>query len=325
MLKRIVLLIDDEQTDYQIEAAIFEQENICLIPIRSYSKDLTVSAISKDVVGLIVRASIIVDKQLISKLPFLKVVYVTGAGYNKVDINAATQQEIIVAYAGDYCAEEVAEHVIAMLFSLEKNLVWYDHKVKEGLWKTAPPYPTKRISGSTIGIIGMGYIGRALVGLSVGIGLKVLARDPYLENSVFQKLGAIPCSLDELLAKSDYISVHVPLTKETDKMFSDSLFSKMKPGVIFINTCRGPVVDEEALFNALKRGHVRAAGLDVLRKEPPTPDNPLFNLENILISPHIGYESMESVQDVKERSAKDIINVLNGIRPRFLANPEIWR
>lgn len=324
MSRRIVLLIDDEQLDYKIEATILKEEDINLIPICSDSQYLIAAALSDDIVGLIVRASIEIDKELISMLPFLKIIFVTGAGFNKVNIDAATKQGVAVAYAGDYCAQEVAEHVIAMLLSLEKNIVWYDSKVRKGFWKVTPPYPTERIMGKTIGIIGMGHIGRALTKLSIGIGMKVLAHDPYVEDSVLNKLGANSCSLEKILPSSDYISANIPLTKKTENMFSTSLFSKMKPGVIFINTGRGPVVDEVALFNAVTSGHIRAVGLDVFQKEPPTPDNPLFSLENVIVSPHIGYQSIESVQEVKRRSVKDIINVLKGKRPVFLANPEIW-
>lgn len=323
--KQIILMIDEEWTNYDKEKEIFKNEGLSFIPIRYVSKDFIFNEFKESIIGLIVRANIRIRKIDIYKLDNLKVICVTGSGFDCVDIDAATKKNIVVVYQGDYCAREVAEHVIAMIFCFNKNLIWYNERVKKGIWQPDSQRPIKSMSNVTLGIVGFGYIGRSVANMAVSLGLNVLVYDPYIDKAFFDDLNVTSCNLKQLLSQSDYVSVHLPLVKETRNMFTEDLLNNMKQGSVFINTCRGGIVDEKALIKLIKNGHIGAAGLDVLKDEPPKSDNPLLELKNTLITPHIAYRSIQSVEKVKIGAAKDVIRVLKRQdKPNFIANPEVW-
>lgn len=237
----------------------------------------------------------IIDAEVMKKCPNLKYVGLLATGYNNVDVKYAAQRGVCVCNAASYSTEAVAQHCFAMLLSIYSALAEYAELIKDGGWIRSKNFSAfgsgqTEISGKTIGIVGCGSIGRQMVRIANAFNMKVLAcvRTPREID------GAEVVSLDELLSKSDVVSVHCPLTEETNKLFNEENFAKMKDGSIFINSSRGPVVDEPALRHALESGKLRAAAVDVLEYEPMRADCPLIGAPNLIITPHVAWAPLET-------------------------------
>jgi D-3-phosphoglycerate dehydrogenase len=193
-----------------------------------------------------------------------------------------------------------------------------------GGWDYNVSKPISDLSTLTLGIVGLGKIGRSLAPKAQALGLKVLAYDPYLDDDIFALLGVERCyDLEEMLVAVDFLSLHVPLTPETLHMIGQRELAFLKPTAVLINTCRGKVVEEKALYRALQSGDLAAAGLDVLESEPPPADNPMLNCGNAIITPHAAWYSGQSAERLKEQGMEEVVRVLNGIRPRYCVNPEV--
>ena len=270
---------------------------------------------------------IIVDSPLargtMETLKKCKVALRTGVGVDVIDVEAATDLGIAVINVPDLWIREVANHALALLFALNRRLFLLDKLVRT--YKSTPiiPPPVGAVHGETLGIVGLGQIGKELARRAAAFELNVLAADPYIESSVFTEYGASQVSLDELLERSDYVSIHCPLTDETRHMFDEVAFARMKPTAYLINTARGPIVDEEALARALRDGELAGAGLDVLETEPISLDSPLLELENVVITPHSAYYSDEAIRQLPIRCAQEVARVLTGKMPLHLVNPEV--
>lgn len=261
--------------------------------------------------------------RVLSALTGCKVMVRYGVGVDNIDIEAATKAGILVCNVPDYGMEEVSDHAIGLLLGLIRKIPSIDDTVKHGEWNYKLHMPLYRIRGGTLGIVGLGRIGRVVAKKIQPWGVRLLANDPYIEDEVFTTYGAIKASFEQVLDESDYISVHVTLTPETYHMFSYDQFKRMKNGALFINTSRGRVVDEDGLYRAMKEGQLAGAALDVMETEPPGKDHPLYQFPNCLITPHIAFYSEESVNDLKRMSAEEIARVLQGEQPRSPVNPEV--
>jgi D-3-phosphoglycerate dehydrogenase len=259
-------------------------------------------------------------RRVLENLPNCKVVSRYGVGVDSVDLKAATDLGIIVANVPDYCMDEVADQTVSMLLGLIRKTAFFDQKVKSGQWDFRQGIPIYRTRGKTLGLIGCGKIGLEVGKRISAFGLRVIAFDPYIEkpHEVIELK-----DIDTVLKESDFISIHCPLNDSTRHLIGDEAFKKMEKRPILINTSRGPIIDEKALIQALKEGLISGAGLDVLEKEPPDSQNPLLKMENVILTPHVSFYSVESISELKRRTAKNVADVLTGRWPRSVVNREV--
>ena len=245
-----------------------------------------------------------------------------GVGVDNIAVDVATELGIPVTYVPDYCVDEVSDHVMALLLTWNRQVGFYDGIAKAGRWEGAPsPHPLTRLRGQTIGIVGFGRIGRAVADKAPAFGLAVIVHDPYLPADAALPDGVVAASLDDLLAASDYVTVHTPLNDETRGLIGTAAFQRMKPSAYIINCARGPIIDEPALIDALRNGQIAGAGLDVMESSAPPADHPLFGMDNVIVTPHVAFLSQQSVLELEVRTAQATVDVLQGRMPEFLVNP----
>jgi phosphoglycerate dehydrogenase-like enzyme len=256
----------------------------------------------------------------------LRVVARMGVGYDSVDVAAATDLGIAVTITPGVLEDSVAEHTIAMMLGVSRGLVERDREVRSGVW-TRKPLP--RLAGKTLGLIGLGRIGRAIVPRAKGLGLRVIACDPCADAEFAAMNDITLCSLDELLATADIVSLHAPCTPETENLMNADAFAKMKPGAIFLNTSRGSLVDEPALCEAIQSGRLAGAGLDVFRQEPLPLESPLQRLPNVLLCTHMGGLDCDSLAGMGLTAAQCVVDLYEGRWPeRCVVNKAVcekWR
>ncbi len=264
-----------------------------------------------------------ITRKILANVPKCKVVARYGVGYDNVDIKAATENGIAVAYVPDYCYEEVSNSAIVFILALAKQLIPFDSSMRRGEWNTSYMTQTRNIHGETLGIVGAGRIGLATARKARALSMRVIARDPFVNPTLLQAEGIKSVDLDELLATSDYVSIHTPLMPETHHLIGREQLRMMKKTACLINTSRGPVVDEQALIEALKEGRIAGAGLDVFEKEPLPADSPLRSMPSVVMTPHMGAQSPIAMVAVRQRVAEAVIQALRGEMPRHIANPAV--
>lgn len=252
-----------------------------------------------------------VTRRVLESLTRCRIVSVASTGYDNVDAEAARELGIAVANVPNYCTEDVADHTLALMLAVSRQLPGYGAMVRQGRWELNCGRAPFRLSGKTLGLVGFGHIARAVARRAQGFGLQVVAHTGVPET-VLQAEGVRRCTLDQLLAQADIISCHIPLTPETADTFTLPVFERMARRPLFINTSRGRVVDEHDLALALERGLISGAALDVLRSEPPEPGHPLLAFDNVLVTPHVGFYSAESLEALRIRSARNIRSFLEG-------------
>ena len=272
--------------------------------------------------GMVIMESM-VSRRTMEASPNCKVVLRTGMGVDTIDIEAATDLGIAVVNVPDIWIREVANHALAMILACNRRLFLQDRTIRSRDWARVIPPPVGSIHGETLGIVGLGQIGRALARRAPVFDLELLAHDPYIDASVFDEYGATAVSFEELLERSDYISVHTPLTDETHHMFDEAALRKMKPTAYLINTARGPVVDTSALVEALQSGWIAGAGVDAHEQEPLSLDSPLLDLDNVILTPHTAYYSDPALKAMAVRNGQEVARVLTGRRPKHLVNPDV--
>jgi len=271
----------------------------------------------------IINAYALLTAKVINSLKQCQVIVRRGIGYDNVNLAAATAKGIPVANVPDFCINEVADHTMALLLCAARKVIPAIEHVKSGQWNFRQFMPISALKDCTLGLVGFGRIPRAVAERARCFGLKVQTSDPFISAEFASEHGAKLVSLEEVLSSSDFVSVHVPLTNDTRGMFSKREFAMMKPSAVFINTSRGPVVNEEALVEALQSGKIAFAALDVMTQEPPTPDNPLPGMDNVIITPHLAWYSEHSVKEAGEKTAEEIVRVFKGYLPKSLVNPEV--
>jgi D-3-phosphoglycerate dehydrogenase / 2-oxoglutarate reductase len=247
-----------------------------------------------------------------------------GIGYDVIDVDAATASGIWVANVPDYCVDEVADHATLLLMAAWRRLRELEAVWRAGSWVNAALVPpVNRARGRRLGLVGFGRIGRAVAQRARGFGFELVAHDPYVADDILRGSGVEPIGLDELFATADAVSLHCPLTAETRSMVDANRLAQARPGLVLVNTSRGGVVDLAALDDALDRGQVAAAGLDVLADEPsPDLDRPLFKRPNVVLTPHLAWYSLEARRDLALKAAEEAYRYVTGERPRNLVNPE---
>jgi D-3-phosphoglycerate dehydrogenase / 2-oxoglutarate reductase len=277
-----------------------------------------------DADALIVSSSPI-TRRVMSALKHLKVIVRTGVGYDVIDVPAATDLGIIAVNIPDLWIREVANHALGLLLAWNRQLLTLYNEVKGGVWQSRVPGPAGALHGETVGIVGFGNIGRAFARRVAALETYVIAYDPYVDDGPFAALGVERVfALEELAARSDYISLHCLLNAETRHLIDAAFLRHMKPSACLINTSRGPVVDEQALIRALQEKWIAGAALDVQAHEPPAPDNPLAKMDNVILTPHAAYYSTAAVAQVPQRCGEEVARVLTGQRPLHAVNPEVY-
>jgi D-3-phosphoglycerate dehydrogenase / 2-oxoglutarate reductase len=255
--------------------------------------------------------------ELLRQLMRCKVIGRFGLGVDNIDVKTAGELGIVVTYVPDYCMQEVSDHAMALLLALARKVPLSNKLVQSGRWEMPAVVPLRRIAGQVLGLIGFGNIPRSLAPKARAFGFTIIAHDPYVTPEVFVAHGVEAASLEKLLARADFISVHAPLTPATRGLLNAAALAQMKPGAMLVNTARGPLIDEPALLAALDNGRLGGAALDVVTSEPLSKDSPLLGRDNLILTPHTAFYSVEALEELQSKCASDVARVLSGEPPVY--------
>ncbi|MFJ4253967.1 C-terminal binding protein [Microbacterium sp. NPDC090003] len=270
------------------------------------------AGVGADAVGLVVQWAPI-TAEVLDRMPHLRIISRVGIGYDMIDVEAATARGIAVANTPSYCIEEVTAHTIAMIMTQARGLPAYDRAVRAGTWKAVDARPLAvRPSSTTVSVLGFGRIGSIVARGCRALGFRVLVADPYASDDGIRSAGCEPVEIPDAVAQADILTLHVPLTEATRHLIDASSIATMKPGAVVVNTCRGPLIDERALADALRSAHLGAAALDVFDGEPLAEDSPLRDLDQVLLSPHAAWFSPEALADLPVHAAENVMRFLAG-------------
>ncbi len=280
----------------------------------------------KGTVGLIARGMTRISARVIESGRELRVIGRTGAGYDSIDLEAATTRRIPVVYAPGASTRAVAEGTLAMILALAKRLQELDRKTRKGEWSVRDTFAISDLGGASLGIIGLGRIGREVARLAKAFGMRILSYDPLISQDTAQQAGAELVELEALLRESDFISLHAPLNHQTLGMISMERLSKVKRGAVLLNLARGGLLESlDALDEALESGQLSAVGLDVFPEEPPDLSHPIFLRSNVLCTPHVMGLTAKAAQATFEMVGRGMADVLESRIPDHVANPEVFR
>ncbi len=265
-----------------------------------------------------------VDASLLQRCPGLLCVSSTGAGYDTVDVEACTRAGVAVVNQAGGNAPSVAEHTFGMMLGVSRRMLECDRRLRREQGLTREDVMGHEIRGKTLGLVGIGHVGTRVASIARAFGMSVLATDPLVDAREIERRGASPVTLDELLARADFVSLHCPRDKSTLKMFGANAFARMKKGAIFITTARGGIHDEAALVAALESGHLAGAGIDVWDQEPPPLGHPLLRMDKVFATFHTAGVTHEARRNMATIAAEQILQVLAGEQPPRLVNPQVW-
>lgn len=316
-----VVYTDHRFDSLDVEREIFRDVDATVVDGEAEEAPVADLLVDADAVGVM---HFSLDGALIDRLENCRVIARTGIGVDNVDVEAATRRGIYVANVPDYCIQEVSDHVMANVLALNRHLVRYDAAVKDGRWEIDDSLTPNRLAEGTLGLVAFGNIARAVCRKARGFGMEVLAFDPYQPAEEIAADGAEPVEdLDDLLAASDVVSIHTPLTPETESLIGSEELSLMDDSAMLVNCSRGGIVDESALVATLERDELAGVGLDVVADEPPAPDDPLLGFDEVLLTPHVAWYSTESERELREKTALNIKAALTGSRPTYLVNDDV--
>ncbi len=268
-------------------------------------------AVAKDADAIFVTYAKL-TRDILIQLTKCKAIGRFGLGVDNIDLPAAKEKGIAVNYVPDYCIREVSDHAMALLLALIRKIPLSNKLVQSGRWEMPAVVPIRRIEGTVLGLVGFGNIPRLVAPKAQAFGIKVIAYDPFAKPEIFKAAKVESVDFDTLLKTADYISVHAPLLPATRGMMNADAFGKMKKGAYLVNTARGPLIDEPALIAALDSGQLGGAGLDVVAAEPLAKDLKLLGRDNVIISPHTGFYSIEALTELQTKCATDVARVLSG-------------
>ena len=314
-------------TDYDFYDLRYEEKVLSELPDLEFVKgkartEEEVIELAKDADGIINQYAPISAKA-VEQLEKCKVISRTGVGVNTIDIPTATEKGIYVCNVPDYCMDEVSDHALALLMSWARKVVLLNAHVKNKVWDFKKGVPIHRFNTQTVGVLGFGRIPRSLVKKLIAIGFNVMVYDPYVPDEEIIKAQAKPASMEEIFQQADFVSVHTPLTKETKGIINKDLFNQAKTSLVIINTSRGPVINEADLIEALRSGQIAGAALDVVEEEPIQPDNPLLEMDNVILTPHAAWYSEESEEEMRTKCARNVLQALKGETPTYLVNRDV--
>jgi len=314
-----VVILDDRYPHYNEETEVLKTIGIAPTITKSAVPDELVK-VCENADGIIVNLAPI-NAEVIGALKKCKIISRYGVGYDNVAVAEATAKKIWVANVPDYCGEDVSDQAFALFMSCVRKIALRDKQLKSGVWKTQADGSQWRIRGKTFVFFGFGQIARIfyrkLSGFQLG---RVLVYDPFLDEVFIRNVGAEKVDFETALRAGDFFSIHMPLNDKTRGMFNEATFKKMKKTSIIINTSRGAIIDEIALYKALSERWINSAGLDVFDTEPVRPDNPLLKLDNITVSGHVGWYTEEAQSELKRKAAENVRDVLAGGKPKYAVN-----
>ena len=313
-----VVITDCDHPSVEIEKEILSEINPEFILAYCHTEDEVIEA-AKDADGIINQYAPI-TRRVIESLKRCKVIARYGVGVDNIDVEAATEHKIIVANVPDYCIDEVSTHAMALVLACARGITLLNSKIKDKKWDFTLAKPLFRTRGKTLGLFGLGRIARMVAQKALGFGFKIIAYDPYV-SKVNKGINLVKFS--QLLSDSDFISIHSPLTDKTRHSFGENELKAMKKTAYLINTARGSIIDEKALYKALIKRWIAGAALDVMEKEPPDWGISLLKLGNLIITPHISFYSEESYIELKTKVAESVLSVLKGELPRAMVNPQV--
>ena len=264
-----------------------------------------------------------ISARVLDHLPKLRVISRYGTGMDLVDIPAAAERGVVACNVTNYALSEVSDQAMALLLACARQIVTLNDSVRAGVWDaTGVGGAIERVDGQVLGLVGLGPIGQSVVPRARAFGLEVIAHSPRAPDEVFERLSVARVPFDQLLARSDFVSIHTPLRAETHHLISARELALMKPTAFLINTARGPIVDEAALVTALKDGQIAGAALDVVEHEPLAPDAPLRSAPNVIVTPHAGFYSKTSIETLRRETVAEVVRVLTGQPPRSPVTPD---
>ncbi|MDD5600985.1 MAG: C-terminal binding protein [Actinomycetota bacterium] len=315
MGKYKVVVSDNRHGDYSIEKEILEKCDAIVVVENCFTEEDMIEK-CRDADGILLDMAPMTGR-VVESLEKCKVISRYGVGYDNVDIEACTRKKIYVANVPDYCEEDVSDLALAHLFACVRGITIRDRLIREGKWNIGREN-VFRIKGKTLSLLGFGRIARCLFRKVSGLGLKeVLVYDPYLTSEEIEKAGAKKVDFETALKNADYISLHMPLTPETKGIIDKKAFSLMKKTAIIINTSRGPLIDEEALIDALENKKIAFAGLDTHNVEPLPENSPLKKLDNCVLTDHTGFNTQEAIVELKTKVACNVKDVFENKEPRY--------
>jgi D-3-phosphoglycerate dehydrogenase len=291
------------------------------VPGKIYTEDLLIEEL-RDADAVIITSQQHITRKVIESAKRLKVIVKYGSkpGIDDVDLQAATEKGIVVCYTPNANSDSVAEHAITLILSALKKMHITSRRLKEeGKWREKGLLGYELL-GKTVGIIGLGNIGRKVAEKLKSFGAKILACDPYVSKDIADQMNAKLVDLETLLANSDIVTIHASLTEKTVHLIGEKELNLMKKNAIIVNTARGAIIDEKALIKALKSGTIAGAALDVFEEEPPKPDNPLLKMDNILVTPHFASCTYEVFQREAFMATEEVLRVLRGMKPNCVVN-----
>lgn len=308
--KPVVVLTDYMYDSIQPFQDVYDQAGFEFRPYQCKTSE-EIIRVAKDADAVQVHFAQI-TKEVINALPKCRLIVRSAVGMDNIDVAAATAAGIPVANVPDYGIEDVSTHAILLMLAVTKKFNILTGTVREGVWDYSVTKPVHRIQGQVFGLMGCGAIARCAAKKAQAFGMRVIAYDPYLKQEQVSGLGITLKSAQEVARESDVVSVHLPLTEETKEIINREFFSWMKPGAFLINTARGGVVQETDLVEALRTGEIAGAGLDVLAQEYIEKDNPLLQMDNVIITPHAAWYSEEAEFTLLTSAAEEVVRGLNG-------------
>lgn len=318
-----ILVTDYAWDSLDLEEKVLKKVNASLVVAKTGEEDELV-ILAADVDGILTCWKSVTER-VITNAPRCQAISRYGIGLDNIDVAFSTKMGIVVTNVPSYCVEEVSDHAMALLLALARKVAFYDRAIKGGTYDLRAQTPLYRIKGKTLGIVGFGAIGKALYQKARGFGLRVIAYDRKLAGNPTKDYDVTPVTFPDLLATSDFISIHVPLTAATRHLFNREAFRQMKRTAFVINTARGDIIDPKALLEALDDKLIAGAALDVLSTEPPERTDPLVLHPRTVITPHAAFNSQESLGDLRESASAQIAEVLSGRLPNHVVNPEVLK
>jgi D-3-phosphoglycerate dehydrogenase len=321
-MTRKVLITDYVWPSVEPEKAVLAAGGAEIIVAPNGDED-TLVELAKDVDGILTCFAKVTDR-VVRAAEKCVVIGRYGVGVDNIAVDTATELGIAVTYVPDYCIPEVSDHVMAMLLAWNRRIVFFDRATKTKGWGTEGlGMRIMRLEGKNLGIAGFGRIGRAVADRARAFGLQVLVADPFVTAEAAQDAGAVKMELPELLAESDFVTLHSPLIPQTQGLMGSDEFAQMRPDAFLINAARGGLIDEDALYTALTSGQIAGAGLDVLVDLDPPLDHRISQLPNVIVTPHTAFFSQEAVLELEERAAGEVVSVFQGKMPDNLVNPAV--
>ena len=313
-----VVIADSPTADHDVEEAAFAASGLALDSVWVGARDPNRVLVDAADADALVMSWLPVTRAVIEQLTRCRVIVRFGIGVDMIDLDAATDRGILVCNTATYCLDEVSNHAMGLLLMLNRGLLQDVDALRSGGWFRSTSVPPRRLTGQRLGLVGLGNIGRLVAGKARGFGLDVVAYDPYLRECAEDGIPLV--DLDELLASADFVSVHCPLNASTHHLLGRRELAQMKPTAFLINTARGPIVDEAALYEALSSRRIAGAGLDVFETEPLPADNPLRQLDNVILTPHSASWSVESSAECRRIAIEHVVTVLRGGVPSDVVN-----